>query len=54
LSRDEFLLLAKAFKEASTFTNESDDFNTMTGHDWDEALELQQELDEIANRLLAQ
>ena len=47
LTRDEIILLAKAFKEAVKFTREQDDFCTMTGYFLEEAYDLQRELDEV-------
>lgn len=51
LSKEDIILLAKAFKEASEFTREFDDFNTLTGHDWAEAVDLQRELDALVGQL---
>lgn len=51
LSRDEVVLLAKAFKEAVEFTKEKDDFHTMTGYGLEDAASLQKDLDDMAVRV---
>lgn len=51
LNKKDFMLLTKAFKEASKFTRENDNFHTMTGYKWDDAIRLQGELDLISKQI---
>jgi predicted deacetylase len=51
LSKDDVVLLARAFREAVRFTKAEDDFYTMTGHTVEDAASLQKELDDMAERV---
>lgn len=51
LSKNHIFLLSKAFKEACLVTKEFDDFHTMTGYEWSQAMQLQRELEDLVIKI---